>query len=71
MQAGQRQPVAAQRQRIQLPAVERRSAQPGRPELDEAGRAGLPAAEPDVGDRAERVLAAAEVKVDVVFADVD
>ena len=70
-QAGQRQPVAAQRPRIQLPAVEHRSAQPGGPEFDEAGRAGLPAAKPDVGDRAERVLAAAEVKVDVVSADVD
>ena len=71
----QRQPVAAQRLRIQLPAVEHRSAQPGGPELDKAGRAGLPAAEPDVGDRAISVLTpakvTAEVKVDVVSADVD
>ena len=70
-QARQRQPAAGQRPRIQLPAVEHRPAQPGGPELDEAGRAGFPAAEPDVGDRAERVLAAAQVKPDVVSADID
>jgi hypothetical protein len=71
MQAAQRQPVSAQRPRIQFAPVENRPAQAGRPQFDEAGRAGLAAAEPDGGARTEYVLAAAEVKVEVIVEDVD
>ena len=71
MQARQRQPVSPQRPRIQLAPVEDRPAQPGRPQFDEAGHAGLATAEPDGGARTEYVLAAAEVKVEVIVEDVD
>ena len=70
-QAGQRQPVPGQRGRIHLLAVEHHPAQPGGPELGKAGRSGRSAAEPDDGDRAERVRAAGDVELDPVAVHVD
>jgi len=70
-QAGHRQPAVVQRGRIHIPPVEHHPAQPGRPELDKTARARYPAAEPDDGDGAEYLLAAGDIKIDVITENVD